>query len=268
MCLFVAKTDFDIMKIATFNVNSIRSRLPVVIDWLKKNKPDFLCMQETKVQDHEFPATAFAEAGYQITFRGEKSYNGVAMASIAKPAEISFGFDDGLSPDESRLILAKFDSVYVLNTYVPQGREIGNPMFKYKLEWFKRLLGLFEKKFKPADKIVWVGDLNIAPEAIDIYNAPEQENHVCYHKSVREAFAGTKSWGFVDVFRKYHPEAGQYSFFDYRVPNSVQRKMGWRVDHILATVPLAKKSKDCHIDLKPRLEPKASDHTVMVAEFG
>jgi len=255
------------MKIATFNVNSIRSRLPIVLNWLGKNKPDIFCMQETKVQDHEFPVAAFTEAGYQIVFRGEKSYNGVAIASLAGSLEVKFGFDDGLSPDESRLVLAKFGSIYVLNTYVPQGREIDNPMFKYKLEWFKRLFHLFEKKFKPSDKIVWVGDLNIAPEAIDIYNAEMQENHVCYHKSVREAFAATKAWGFVDIFRKYHPESGQYSFFDYRVPDSVQRKMGWRVDHILATTPLAKKAKDCYIDLKPRLEPKASDHTVMTAEF-
>lgn len=255
------------MKIATFNVNSIRSRLPVVINWLNKNEPDVFCMQETKVQDHEFPAAPFGEIGYQVAFRGEKSYNGVALASRVKPAEVHFGFDDGLSPDESRLILAKFGSVNVVNTYVPQGREIDNPMFKYKLEWFKRLRRMFEKRFNPGDQIVWVGDLNVAPEAIDIYNAAEHENHVCYHKSAREAFEKTKQWGFVDIFRRYHPEAGQYSYYDYRTLNAVERKMGWRVDHILATAALAKKSKDCYIDLKPRLAPKASDHTIMVAEF-
>jgi len=255
------------MKIATFNVNSIRSRLPIVIDWLDKNKPDVFCMQETKAQDHEFPAAAFTEAGYQVAFRGEKAYNGVAVASLAKPSEIQFGFDDGLAPDESRLILAKFGNVHVLNTYVPQGREIEHAMYKYKLAWFGRLHRMFGKKFKPTEKIVWVGDLNVAPDAIDIYNAAEQEDHVCYHIDVRKAFLKTRAWGFVDVFRKYHPEAGQYSYFDYRTPNSVQRKMGWRVDHILATAPLADKSRDCYIDLKPRLAPKASDHTVMVAEF-
>jgi len=255
------------VKIATFNVNSIRSRLPLVENWLRKNKPDIFCMQETKVQDHAFPAAAFQETGYRIVFKGEKSYNGVAIASLAEPAEVSFGFDDGLARDESRLILAKFGGLYVLNTYVPQGRAIDNPMFKYKLEWFRRLRRLFEKKFKPQDKVVWVGDLNVAPQAMDIYNAEQQENHVCYHVSVRQAFEQTRQWGFVDVFRKHHPEPGQYSYFDYRVPRSVERKMGWRVDHILATAPLARKSKDCYIDLKPRLEPKASDHTVMVAEF-
>lgn len=255
------------MKIATFNVNSIRSRLPIVIDWLKINKPDFMAMQETKVQDHEFPAAAFIEAGYQVVFRGEKSYNGVALAGRIKPDRVSFGFDDGQPADESRLLVAKFGALNIINTYVPQGREIAHEMYKYKLKWFKRLRNLFEQNFKPSDKIVWVGDLNVAPEAIDIYNAAEQEDHVCYHIDVRKAFLKTRAWGFIDVFRKYHPEPGQYSYFDYRTLNSVQRKMGWRVDHILATAPLADKSKDCYIDLKPRLAPKASDHTVMVAEF-
>ncbi|MDD5483387.1 MAG: exodeoxyribonuclease III [Kiritimatiellae bacterium] len=255
------------MKIATFNVNSIRARLPVVINWLNDNKPDIFCMQETKVQDHEFPVQAFIEAGYRIVFRGEKSYNGVAVASRAKPAEFHFGFDDGLPADASRLLAAKIGAFYVVNTYVPQGREIENAMYQYKLEWFKRLRNFFGKKFTPRDKIVWVGDLNIAPEAIDIYNAPLQENHVCYHKAVREAFAETKAWGFLDVFRKHHPEPGQYSYYDYRTPNAVARKMGWRVDHILATAPLAARSRNCYIDLKPRLEPRCSDHTIMAAEF-
>lgn len=256
------------MKIATFNVNSVRSRLPVVINWLKENKPSIMGLQETKVQDHEFPAQPFIDAGYQIAYRGEKSYNGVALASIAEPMEIKFGFDDGLPPDESRLLIARIGAVSVINTYVPQGREIDHAMYKYKLEWFERLRKLFEKRFKPSDRIIWVGDLNVAPEAIDIYNAPMQENHVCYHKAVRAAFEKTKQWGFIDVFRKHHPEPGQYSYYDYRTPNAVQRKMGWRVDHILATEPLAKKSKDCFIDLKPRLAPKSSDHTIMAAEFG
>lgn len=255
------------MKIATFNVNSIRSRLPVVLNWLKKNRADIMCLQETKVQDHEFPVQPFTDAGYQIAYRGEKSYNGVAVASLKKPTGIRFGFDDGLPGDESRLITLKIDNIYVVNTYVPQGREVEHVMFKYKLEWFERLRRMFEKKFKPSDKIVWVGDLNVAPEAIDIYNASMQENHVCYHKSVRKAFEKTKQWGFVDIFRKYHPEPGQYSYYDYRTLNAVERKMGWRVDHILATEPLAKRSKDCYIDVKPRLEPKCSDHTVMTAEF-
>jgi exodeoxyribonuclease-3 len=187
--------------------------------------------------------------------------------SLQKPQELKFGFDDGQPADETRLITAKIGGIYVVNTYVPQGREIEHAMFKYKLQWFERLRKMFAKRFKHTDPVAWAGDLNIAPEAIDIYNAPEQEDHVCYHKDARAAFERTKQWGFVDIFRKYHPEPGQYSYYDYRTLNAVERKMGWRVDHILATDPLAKRSKDCYIDLKPRLEPKASDHTIMIAEF-
>lgn len=256
------------MKIATFNVNSVRSRLRIVINWLKQHQPDIMGLQETKVQDHEFPAAAFMEAGYHVAFKGEKSYNGVALASIAQPTEIKFGFGDFSPYDESRLLIAKIGAVYVVNTYVPQGREIEHVMFKYKLEWFERLRKLFKKQFKPSDKIVWIGDLNVAPEAIDIYNAPMQEDHVCYHQAVRAAFARTRQWGFIDVFRKHHPEAGQYSYYDYRTPRAVERKMGWRVDHILATAPLAAKSRDCYLDLQPRREPQCSDHTIMTAEFG
>jgi len=255
------------MKIATFNVNSIRARVATVTDWLAINKPDVLCLQETKVQDQDFPMATFTDSGYQAIFRGEKSYNGVAILSKAKPTDVRFGLDDGLSPDETRLVTARFGPIQVVNTYVPQGRAIEHAMYQYKLIWFERLRKWFDRHFTPKTQLVWVGDLNVAPEAKDIHNADQQANHVCYHKAVREAFERTKAWGFVDIFRKYHPEGGQYTFFDYRTANAVKRNMGWRVDHILATSPLAAKSRDSYIDLSPRLKPQASDHTVLVAEF-
>lgn len=255
------------MRIATFNVNSIRARVSAVADWLAKNKPDVLCLQETKVPDQDFPLMALAATGYQVIFRGEKSYNGVAILSRDKARNVQFGLDDGLAADETRLIAAKFGSVEVVNTYVPQGRSIEHEMYRYKLQWFERLRKWFNRHFTPKTLLVWVGDLNVAPEAKDIHNAAEQENHVCYHKDVRAAFARTKAWGFVDVFRKYHPEGGQYTFFDYRTANAVKRNLGWRVDHILATDSLARKSRDSYIDLGPRLKPQASDHTVLVTEF-
>lgn len=255
------------MKIATFNANSIRSRLDIVIAWLRKHDPDVLCLQETKAEDKDFPALAFTEAGYNVVFRGEKSYNGVAIVSKEKPRDVRFGLDDGKQADETRLACARIGSVHVVNTYVPQGREIDHAMYQYKLQWFKRLKAFFTCHFKPAMPVVWVGDLNVAPEPIDIHNASEQEEHVCYHVDVRKAFADTVSWGFVDVFRKHHPEAGQYTFFDYRTVNAVKRNMGWRVDHILATPPLAKASRDAWIDMEPRLKEKPSDHTFLVAEF-
>lgn len=255
------------MNIATFNVNSIRSRAPIVLDWLKDNRPDVLCLQETKVRDPDFPVAEFSAAGYQAVFRGEKSYNGVAILSKVKPTDVRFGLDDGQPPDEPRLIAARFGPLQVVNTYVPQGRAIEHAMYQYKLQWFARLRKWFDRHFTPRTLLVWVGDLNVAPEAKDIHNADQQANHVCYHQAVRETFERTKDWGFEDIFRKYHPEGGQYTFFDYRTANAVKRNMGWRVDHILATLPLAKKSRDSYIDLAPRLKPQASDHTVLVAEF-
>ncbi|MEI6972057.1 MAG: exodeoxyribonuclease III [bacterium] len=255
------------MRIATFNANSIRSRISVVLDWLKTNNPDVLCIQETKVTDDLFPAQAFRDAGYSVVFRGEKSYNGVCVASRTEMTEVRFGLDDGGQADETRLVSAKIGPVRVINTYVPQGREIDNAMYQYKLDWFRRLKDYFDRHFKPSQKVVWVGDLNVAPEAADIHNPSEQQNHVCFHVDVRREFEATRAWGFVDVFRKHHPEAGQYTFFDYRTVNAVERGMGWRVDHILATAPLAARSTAASIDLRPRMAAKPSDHTFLTADF-
>ncbi len=254
-------------KIATFNVNSIRARLEIVLAWMIRHQPDVLCLQETKVQDHDFPVLPLVNAGYHVIFRGQKSYNGVALIAKTKPTEIRFGMDDGDQADETRLISAKVGPVFIVNTYVPQGRDIEHVMYQYKLKWFKRLRGWFESHFTQSMPVVWLGDLNVAPEAKDIHNAEKQADNVCFHMAVRQAFADTVAWGFVDVFRKHHPEPGQYSYFDYRTPNAVQRKMGWRVDHILATKTLAAKSAGAGIDLEPRLGKSPSDHTVMTAEF-
>jgi exodeoxyribonuclease-3 len=226
-----------------------------------------MCLQETKVQDADFPISAFEELGYNVIFKGEKSYNGVAIVSKEKPLSFSFGFKDGLQADETRLIYARYSHFHLFNTYVPQGREITHEMYEYKIEWFKRLLNLFSQKFKSTDKILWAGDLNIAPEAIDIHNAEAQKDHVCFHIEVRNAFKKVMDWGFVDLFRKFHPSERKYTFFDYRTPEAVQKNMGWRVDHILSTVPLANLCKKCEIDLEPRKQPKASDHTILFSVF-
>ena len=255
------------MKIATFNANSVRSRLDAILAWLEEHRPDILCVQETKAMDADFPALAFAQAGYHAEFRGEKSYNGVAMLSLEKPKRVGFGFDDGGPTDETRLIHAQFGSLHVINTYVPQGREIEHAMYAYKLEWFQRLKALFTRRFTPRTKAVWLGDLNVAPEPMDVHNPERQAKHVCYHEAVRAAFADTVGWGFQDVFRKHCSEPGQYSFYDYRTTDAVRKKMGWRIDHILATPPLARRSRRAGIDLEPRLREKPSDHTFMFAEF-
>jgi exodeoxyribonuclease-3 len=255
------------MKIATFNANSIRSRLDIVLSWLADHRPDVLCLQETKVVDSLFPAQPFTDAGYHVVFKGQKAYNGVAIVSRIKPAGVGTGLDDGGQPDETRLITAKIGPVRIVNTYVPQGRTIDDPMYAYKIEWFRRLKNYFERRFTPRMNLIWLGDLNIAPAGEDIHNADQQEKHVCYHVDARNAFEDTRAWGLHDVFRKHHPEPGQYTFFDYRTPGAVKRGEGWRIDHILTTRRLAAKSTDCYIDLEPRMKEKPSDHTFLVAEF-
>ncbi len=255
-------------KIATYNVNSIRSRLHIVIPWLEANRPDVLCMQETKVDDGKFPREEFEAAGYHVVFRGAKQYSGVAVASLAEPQEVSFGLADGGPPDDARLIRGVFSGIVVVNTYAPQGRTRESAEFAYKLEWFKRFRAFLEKTASPKSSLIWCGDLNVAPDTIDVHNPKRLLGHVCFTPEVWEAFSYVKSWGLVDVFRKHHPaEEGRYTFFDYRVRGSVERGMGWRVDHILATKKLADKSIGCTIDMGPRLAERPSDHTVVVAGF-
>ena len=255
------------MRIATFNANSVRVRLPVILQWLRDYSPDILCIQETKVQDRDFPADAFTEAGYHVAFKGQKTYNGVAVVSRPAPSSVRFGFDDDGPADATRLADVSFGNLHVVNTYVPQGREITHEMYAYKLQWFSRLKTYFETHYTPRKKVLWLGDLNIAPEAIDVHNAAQQQDHVCHHAAARAAFAETVVWGFHDVFRQHHPEPGQYTFYDFRVGNPVDRNMGWRVDHVLATRSLAKRCTDSFIDLEPRKGARPSDHTFLVADF-
>jgi len=254
------------MKIASYNVNSIRSRLHIVIPWLDKNKPDYFCMQETKVEDAKFPADEFAKLGYEVIFKGNKQYNGVAIATKQKPAKVIFGLT-GQPPDADRLAVAHFDELVILNAYVPQGQDVDKPQFAYKLEWLKRLKKNLQKNFDPGQKLVLCGDFNVAPEDIDVHDPKRIRGHVSFNPQVWKEYKELLSWGLVDIFRLHHPdEPGQYTFFDYRVRDSVGRKLGWRVDHILATNMLAKSSKSCVIDMQTRLEEKPSDHAVIYAQ--
>ncbi len=255
------------IKVATFNANSLRARLTAVTDWLAANSPDILALQETKVRDADFPEEPFRQAGYHVVFRGEKSYKGVALISRDEPADVSFGFDDGEPPDEARLVRARIGKVHVVNTYVPQGTSVGDSRFLYKLEWFDRLGALFEKEYTPDTPLLWMGDLNVAPERRDVYDPDRLAGSVCFHPEEQQAFKRVIEWGFEDVFRRHCDEKGQFSFWDYRIPQSVKRNLGWRLDHILATEPLAAKSRAAWIDRDERLKPRPSDHTLVVAQF-
>lgn len=257
------------MIVATFNINGIRARLEALGQWAGEASPDILCLQETKCPDDKFPADEVAAMlGYEV-HHGQKSYNGVAILSRREPDEWIAGLDNGASPEEeARLILARFGDVWVLNTYVPQGREVGCEMFDYKLAWYDRVGAMLGERFDPSrDKLVWVGDLNVALDDRDVYDPDRLRGGVCFHPDEQAALARVMDWGLVDLFRKHEPGEKQFSFFDYRLPKSVQRKLGWRIDHVLATPPMAERSKKAWIDLSPRTRPKPSDHTPVLVEF-
>lgn len=255
------------LKVATFNVNSIRKRLPTVLRWLDRQGPDVLCLQETKVQDTDFPLLELTAVGYQVAFRGMKAYNGVAVLSRTVPESVDYGLDDGAAPDEERLICATIRGVPIINTYVPQGFKIDSPKYTYKLEWFRRLRAYFARHLSPTKPAIWCGDLNVAPEPLDVHAPEKHLTHVCFHEAVRRAYKETISWGFTDVFRKLHPNRQQYTFWDYRQPSSVKANKGWRIDQILATAPLAVQCRRADVDLAPRKAANPSDHTFLWAEF-
>lgn len=258
----------DILKVATYNANSIRARLELVREWLQREGPDILCLQETKVQDADFPMEPFQEVGYEVIFRGRKAHAGVAIVSREKPQQVGFGLDDGSVTDEARLIRAQIRGISIVNTYVPQGRTPESEHFEYKLKWLARLRAFFERHHTPQNPLLWVGDFNVAPEEIDVYDPKSLMKHVDFHPEARRALEKVREWGFMDVFRLHRPEeSGQYTFWDYRVPNALERGMGWRVDHIWATQALAQKSRACWIDVEARRAERPSDHTFLVAEF-
>jgi exodeoxyribonuclease-3 len=255
------------LKIATLNANGVRARLPVIIDWLGKESPQILCLQETKVQDVDFPVQAFKDLGYHCVFRGQKAYNGVALISSKPPESVHFGFGDSDAAEEPRLLAATFGDFAVVNTYVPQGYAPDSEKFQYKLRWLERLRAYFDRFYKPASPVVWLGDFNVAPEAIDVYDPARLLGRVGFHPEEHKALAAVKSWGFVDVFRKHEPGEKMYSFWDYRIRNAVDRGLGWRLDHIWATAPMARTSTRAWIDVAPRVSSRPSDHTFVAAEF-
>jgi len=256
------------MKIATFNVNSIRIRLPIVLQWLEQHQPDVLCLQETKVTDDQFPALALAGSGYHIAYRGMKSYNGVAVFSRTPPETVYYGFDDEApEPDDERLMRVVIQGIPIINTYVPNGFKIDSPKYTYKLGWYTRLRTYFDTHLSPDQPAVWLGDMNVAPEPIDVHSPEKHLKHVCFHEEARRAYKETIAWGFEDVFRKLYPDRQQFTFWDYLRPSSLEKNKGWRIDHILATAPMAQKCIKVEVDTEPRRAPSPSDHTFVWAEF-
>jgi exodeoxyribonuclease III len=254
------------MKIATFNVNSLRKRLPIVLNWLERHRPDVMCLQETKVQDSDFPLAAVESAGYKAFFRGMKSYNGVATLTIEQPEKIVYGFHDEPDNDDVRILQVVVEGIPIINTYVPQGYSITSEKYVAKLLWFKRLERYFQAHVDPARPAVWLGDLNVAPEPIDVYHPDRRVNDVDFHIDARNAFQQACASRFVDVFRRLHPERIQYTYWDY-FRNVFVNNWGWRIDHIMATEAMANLCREIDVDLQPRRETSASDHTVVWADF-
>src|SRR3954454_13599136 len=254
------------MKIATYNVNSIRRRLPIVLDWLAQHQPDVLCLQETKVQDTEFPLLELHAAGYHVTFRGRKAYNGVATLTRGEPESVLYGLEEGPDVEDDRILQTVVAGVPIINSYVPQGHKVGTDKYTFKLEWFQRIRRYFNQRLDPAKPAIWLGDLNVAPEPIDVYHPDRRVNDVDFHIDARNAYKNAIAWGFTDVFRMLHPDRVRYTYWDY-FRNAFDHNWGWRIDHIMATAPSAAACRAIEVDMETRRAEGASDHALVWAEF-
>lgn len=257
------------MKIATYNCNGIRARINNTVDWLKLEKPDILCVQEIKVVNELFPHEPFNEIGYKCEVRGKKAHAGVAFIykEKLKADEFHGGFRDGDESEEPRILAGKWGKLNLINTYCPQGRAVDHEQFQYKLNWFKKLRKYFDKHYTTRKNVIWTGDINVAPEPIDVYDSKKVMGHVCHTPEVFEALKGVTEWGFSDLYRHFHPDKKEFSYFDFRVPNTVKNNVGWRIDQFWVSNPVVKNAKKCWIDIKPRTLEKPSDHTFVIAEI-
>jgi len=260
------------MKIATWNVNSIRTRLNHVVEWLKATSVDVLCLQETKVVDDKFPVEAFSEIGYQACVFGQPSYNGVAILSRSPLSDVSRGFT-GILGDEvaeidaqKRVISGVIDDVRIVNLYVPNGSSVGSDKYAYKLQWLSVLHDYIKTLLQEPNHLLVCGDFNIALEDIDIHDPKGREQEVMATDAERFALKAVLELGLTDVFRKFTPEGGHYSWWDYRAA-SFRRDAGWRIDHIYVTAGLSERAIACTIDKAPRKLEQPSDHTPVIVEL-
>lgn len=255
------------MKITTFNCNSIRARIPALSQWLACNNPDILCFQETKVMDKDFPADFFESAGYpHMAVRGQKSYNGVAVVSRIPLDDISRDlYNEG--DEQARFISVSVSGLRLINVYVPQGFAVGSEKFDYKLKWMEDLVAFVKESYTPQMPLIITGDFNITADERDIYDPDAFEGEVSCTDKERKLLSSLISWGLTDLFRLHEKNGGHFTFWDYRVPNALQRNVGWRIDYILATEPVSSNCKKVHIDKESRLLPKPSDHAFVTAEI-
>ena len=254
------------MKLATWNVNSIRARHERVVEWVRRVEPDVLCMQEIKVADESFPGIELAAAGYQLAIHGQKTYNGVAIASRLPIEEVTRGMDDGDPDDHARLLAATIGGVRIVTAYVPNGGAVNSDKYVYKLRWMDRFRAWLERHCRPDQRLAVVGDFNVAPEDRDVWDPELWRGQTLFTEAEKAALAEIRAWGLHDAFRKHHAEAGLYSYWDYRML-SFAKKQGLRIDHIYVTAPLLELTRACDIDREARKGKNASDHAPVVATF-
>lgn len=253
------------MKLATWNINSIRVRLPQVLEWLAKESPDVLCLQETKITDEDFTLAAIREAGYHAVYCGQKSYNGVATLSRL-PAEAVMTALPGAGDNQKRLLAATIGGVRVINVYVPNGEAVGSEKYLYKLSWLELLEQFLRGEMRQHPKLAVLGDYNIAPEERDVHDPKLWDGRVLFSGKERAAFRGLLGLGLADAFRRFdQPEKG-FSWWDYR-SGAFRRNHGLRIDHILCSPALAAECRGCRIDIGPRRHERPSDHAPVIAEF-
>ncbi len=253
------------MKIATWNVNSLKVRLPHVLDWLTAAEPDVLCLQETKLTDENFPVDAIRAAGYHVVYSGQKTYNGVAIISKTEASDVITDIP-GLDDPQRRILGATIDGVRVLNLYVVNGQEVGSVKYDYKLHWLDKVADYIRDQLKSHRHLVTLGDFNIAPEDRDVHDPEAWHERILCSTPERQALQKIIDLGLSDLFRRFEQEDGSFSWWDYRAA-AFRRNMGLRIDLILASQALAEKCTACSIDKEPRRLERPSDHAPVVADF-
>jgi len=266
------------MRIATWNVNSLKARLEKVMWWLERAKPDVLLMQETKLADEAAPTETFRSAGYELAHHGEGRWNGVAIASRVGLSETITNFGEPLRPaatpdvgddeplSEARMISALCGGVRVVSLYAPNGRVVGSTFYVAKLAWFEHVARWLADARDPDEPLVLGGDFNVAPADIDVWDARACHGGTHVSEPERRAFAGLCTWGLIDAYRQHHPEAERYTWWDYRAGN-FHKNFGMRIDHLLVSSPLAKRTLAAEIDREARKgKPIPSDHAPLLID--
>lgn len=253
------------MKIATWNVNSLRVRLPHLLNWVRVAQPDILALQETKLMDEQFPMQDIEAAGYQVVFSGQKSYNGVALLSRI-PADDVIRDIPNLVDSQRRVLAATYNGIRVLNIYVPNGASVGSEKYSYKLSWLDQLCIYIEQQLALYPNLVVLGDFNIAPEDSDVHDPKAWEGQILVSEAERSYFTRLLKLGLSDTFRLFEQQADIFSWWDYRAA-AFRRNLGLRIDHILVSQALRKRCMTCSIDKNPRTLERPSDHAPVIAEF-